>query len=320
MRYEPQRVRLSQIDREGQTYRITTLEDIPGLAASLDRVGLINPPILLSAAEHDTYEIVSGFRRVAAADHLKWVAVPARIVSSSTSRLDCSQVAITENTSQRGLNPIESSRALCLLAASGCHDPDRLAQVAGSLGLPDSSPRLIGKLMPLCRLPQAVQDGILSGIIPLQTAMMLADLGEDTANWFADTFLRLRMGLNKQREVITLAREIALRDDLPLTAVLTEASVRTLLEDPNLDRVRKTAAFRRYLKQRRFPTLSAATEAFESILKSLRLGPNARLAPPPDFEGNTYSLTLTFSDPGGLERHRDTIERILSCPDLFQSR
>jgi ParB family transcriptional regulator, chromosome partitioning protein len=317
MRFDHQQVHLSRIDRKRQTYRITTSEGIPGLAASLERVGLINPPILF--ADDGAYGIVSGFRRVAAADHLGWHRMPTRILPVEATHFDRVQLAIVENSAQRPLNPIEISRALSLLSESIPRPGDGLERIAAHLGLPQS-PNLIGKLKSLCRLQQSVQDGILSGTIPLQSALMLAELEEEAVRWFADTFQALKIGLNKQREIITLAREIALRDNQPLSAVLHDISIRTLLEDPDLDRVKKATALRRLLKQRRFPALTAANDAFEALLKSLHLGPDARLSPPPDFEGSTYSLTLSFSNPGGLERHRDTLERLLGSPNLFHSR
>jgi ParB family chromosome partitioning protein len=315
MLFDHQRVPLSKIERKRQTYRITTSEDIPGLAASLDRVGLINPPILF--ADQGAYGIVSGFRRVAAADHLGWHQMPTRIVPAEATHFERAQLAIVENTAQRPLNPIEISRALSLLSESIPRHGDGLEPIAAHLGLPQSR-SLIGKLKPLCRMQQSVQDGMLSGSIPLQSALMLAELeGGEAVQWFADTFQALKIGLNKQREIITLVREIALRDNQPLTAVLNHISIRTLLEDPDLDRVKKASALRRLLKQWRLPNLTAANEAFEALLKSLHLGPDARLSPPADFEGTTYSLTLTFSDPEGLERHRGTLERLLGSADLF---
>ncbi|MFH0729736.1 MAG: ParB/RepB/Spo0J family partition protein [Pseudomonadota bacterium] len=306
MPYNLQTVCLSEINKDEETFRITTTVDAGSLVASIVKVGLIHPPILIQ--RDSRFVVVSGFRRIAAVRLLKFKQFSARILDSMTSHLDCVQLAIADNAFQRSLNPIEISRGLSLL--SPCFENEsELSQTARALGLPDSAP-LIKKLIPLCNLPWEVREGVINNSIPPQVARMLCSLDTQDAIWLALIFNSLKISLNKQREIITLSQEIAHREDLPLGAVFAEKELCDILHDPDLDRSRKAAALRSYLKHRRFPALTRAKDAFEEMLKSLKLDASAKLIAPVDFEGRHFTLNLTFKELGELERHKNTIDRI----------
>jgi ParB family transcriptional regulator, chromosome partitioning protein len=312
MQYNFQTVSLSEINTDEETYRITTTIDTGPLVASIVTVGLIHPPILIQ--RDSKFELVSGFRRIAALRFLEFRQFSARVLDPAISHFECVQLAIADNAFQRPLNPIEISRGLSLL--SSCFEKEsELCQAASALGLPDSAP-LIKKLIPLCNLPWEVQEGVLSDTIPLQVARMFYSLDTQAVIWFARIFKSLKISLNKQREIITLSQEIAHREDLPLGAVLAEKPLYDILNDPDLDRSRKAIGLRSYLKNRRFPALTRAKYAFEVMLKSLKLDASAKLIAPVDFEGTNYSLNLSFKDLGELERHKNTIDRIAQHRDM----
>ncbi|HMA84510.1 MAG TPA: ParB/Srx family N-terminal domain-containing protein, partial [Desulfosalsimonadaceae bacterium] len=73
-------VRLDRIDQTDETYKISTSPSDPQLAASIQAIGFINPPIL-SPAKASAYRIVSGFRRIAAGERLGWTEICSRVIS-----------------------------------------------------------------------------------------------------------------------------------------------------------------------------------------------------------------------------------------------
>lgn len=312
MFFSSQMVSLSEIQADEETYRITTAKDADSLAASLKTIGLINSPILIQ--KETTYTIISGFRRIAAMSLLGWPSFMARILPENTSLLDCARIAITENTFQRSLNPMELSSALQILS-SCVEDKTGIFKDAEELGLP-STPSHIQKLLPLCRLPLTVREGILAETIAIPTALMLAALDEQIAVWFARLFNEIKISLNKQREIITLSQEIALRDAQPILSVFEESPIKEVLNNPDIDRTQKATAVRNYLKHRRFPTIVQAKEAFGKIIKSLNLTPSTKLTPPEDFEGTAYSLHFTFSNISQLYSCKDIIDRIAVHPEV----
>ena len=312
MIFKNRTIPLDSINPDDETHRITTDKDTRILAASIRDLGLINPPLLLAAGPD--YTILSGFRRIAACRDLGLPDVEARIADNSSPKLECARVAITDNILQRPLNLVETSRAINMLSAH-FEDPENLAKEASKLGLPQS-PSVLRKIQPLCHLPPEIQRGILSGSISLSIAGELGRFDRDTSVVFAGLFDRLGIGLNKQKEIITLIEEIALRENVGLGDVLSEKGLRDILNDPDLDRARMAQKTRTYLRRRRFPTIAGAERRFEKNVKALKMGTGTKLIPPRDFEGTVYDLVLSFQDEAALEDRMATLAKILRNPAL----
>jgi hypothetical protein len=102
---------------------------------------------------------------------------------------------------------------------------------------------------------------------------------------------------NKQREVLHLVQEIAAREEVSLAHLLSEDDLQGMLDDDHPDGNLKTRRIRAYLRQRRYPHLSAVENAFDHCIGELKLGPGIHIAPPPGFEGRTCTLTLQFCNP-----------------------
>lgn len=312
MRFNEQTLEISWIDSEDETYRITTEARMGPLVDSIKKVGLINTPLLIekpTSGPKPEFTIVSGFRRVEACRRLGYSSIKVRIVAPNTSRLECIKLAIIDNALQRPLNLIEASRSIFLLSAF-FSDNNSLAQEASSLGLP-ASPTFINKIKNICRLPWPIQNGILANTISLSMALELSLLEQDAGVALANLFRDLKLSLNKQREIFTLVKEIALREDMSIIEVIEEDCLQEILNNENLDRTQKTREIRSYLKKRRFPALTKAEEEFKKQIKKLKLGNGAKLIPPHNFEGNTYTLSLYFKNEHELNDRLALLKRIM---------
>jgi len=312
MRFEEKIVELSSIDSDDDTYRITTHTSIDDLVDSIHSLGLMTPPILFE--KNSTYTIICGFRRIAACRHLEWSDIRARILDSDTTKLECAQYAITDNAFQRPLKLIEKSRSYYLLSRF-YKDDISLAKVSSALGLDDNL-SLIKKIKTICQLSEPIQNGVLFCNISLPMALKLGKLEQDAGDYFADLFSELKLSLNKQREMITLVTEIALRDKISILEVLNDDYLHQVLHHDNLDRTQKTRKIRSYLKQRRFPEISRAEKEFGNHLKKLGLPQGVKLIPPDDFEGTDYILNLLFKNIKELKDHRETLDKLIHNPLL----
>jgi ParB family chromosome partitioning protein len=309
---ELQSIQISAVDSEDDTFRITTKTEVDDLIYSIQSLGLINPPILKKKSSE--YIIVSGFRRIAACRNLGWKNVPARKLDSLVADRTCAQYAIAENTLQRELNLVETSRSLLLLSTY-FSDNQRLVKTASALGLPDN-PVIIKKIKKIGRLPGPVQDGILANTISLPIALELSTFEPHTGIALAGLFEYLKISLNKQREMISFLKEIAMRENISIDKVLKERKLKAILKNIDLDRTQKSREIRLYLRQRRFPAISQAEKAFEKHTKDLNLGNNMGLLPPKDFEGSIYSLNMRFKSLSELKRLHARLDKILQNPVL----
>jgi ParB family chromosome partitioning protein len=314
MDFENNQVPLSLIDSKDQTFRITTESNIDDMLDSIKKVGLINPPILIK--KKSTYTIVCGFRRIKAYRMLGLLNIEAKILGSNANELDCLKFAITDNSFQRPLNLIEQSRALFMLSGF-FKDMTSLADSASSLGLP-RNPSLIKKIITIYHLPSSIQNGIRSNMISLSMAVELGRCEKDAGITFANIFNDLKLGLNKQRELITLINEISLREDIPVMKVIQESDFQEILQNDELDRTKKTERLRFYLKKRRYPSITRAEQKFEELITTLKLGNNMKLIPPKNFEGHTFLIKLYFNNLKDLQDHADTLKKIIQNPAIMK--
>ena len=300
------------IDTEDLTFRITTRSGIEDLLGSIQKTGLIQPPVLIENPAG--YTIVCGFRRIAACRKLGWTRITARILEKTVDRFKTAQLSIADNAFQRSLNLVETSRALKLLDDFGPDNQQR-REAAEALGLPISR-SVTPEVKKICRLPLPIQEGILTNIINLTMALELGGLDPATAEGLVRLFDQLQVGLNKQRELLLLLKEIAAREQITIPQLIAEKPLQEVLKTVEMDRAVKRQKVRSYLRQRRFPAITKAETEYRKWVKQLKLGNNINLVPPKDFEGNTFSMTLRFNNRHDLSDLNKKIEEIIQHPAL----
>lgn len=315
MRCKKQMVSLSCVDTDDSTYRITTETALDDLIVSIDRTGLIHAPFLVEN-QPSIYIPVSGFRRICACRQLNWSCIEANIIEAETEPLIPAKLAIADNSLQRPLNIIEQSRAYQLLYR--CIDDDEMVvKIARELKL-QSSASLIRKIKPLCSLSPSVQDGILSDAISMPVAIEMKDLEADATESFARLFNQLRISLSKQRQLLSMAKEIASREIISVADVICDDDIQAVLADSHLDRPQKAARILFILKKRRFPEITRKEQEFEHNIQQLKLGQHIKLIPPAHFEGPAYTLSMQFNGLDELKDRMIALERILNHPALIK--
>ncbi len=303
---------IAAIDCSDATFRITTEESIDRLRDSIGKIGLVSPPILRPLK--NGFGVVSGFRRLEACRCLGWSHVPARRVADAAGPWRCALLAVAENLGQRSLNPLETGRALRLLGHTA-PDDKHLREALHILGLPDN-PAAERRFSSLCELPGTIQVAVARGEVAVSTAENLGRLPRQTAEPLAALIVSLRLGLNKQREMVELLLEIARAEGRTPEAVLKEPALVEIMADTQGDRAHRAHRLRQLLRHRRFPNLSRTEARFETLRRRLALSPDADLVPPPGFEGRHYRLNLSFASRQDLARHREMLDALLEDPDL----
>lgn len=312
MRFKERTVNLTRINAEDDTFRITTERKVDDLVRSIANIGILNLPLLLE--NKADYTIVCGFRRIEACRILKWSSLNARILDADTQWFECAQYAISDNAFQRPLNIIEKSRSIEML--SGFYtDAESLTRELAVLGLSDH-PSIVKKIKGICRLPDPLQDSILSNTISFTVALELAEMSWDDAEGFVNLFNSLKLSLNKQREMVTRVKEISIREDKSIKEVLEEHYLTEVLTDEDLDINQKAHMVRAYLKQRRFPSIVTAQKSYEKYREKLKLGNQIKLIPPDNFESPAYTLKFTFKTMADLKELGSAFNTLIDNPFL----
>jgi ParB family chromosome partitioning protein len=307
-----QTVMLADVDSADTTFRITTRKELDNLILSIQKLGLMHAPVL--KYNPPGYNIVCGFRRIAACRNLGWTQIRARVLRKNFGFFEMAQLAVADNALQRPLNLIETSRALKLLTGVNT-EKEVLVAAAAELGLP-LSPDIVPKLKKICDLPLAIQKAILANVIDLSMALELDRFNPADGQALLGLFDHLKLGLNRQRELLLLLEEISQREETPIQQLMTEKPLNHILDNTKIDRSIKRQKVRTYLRRRRFPMISKAETQYNAFVKQLKLGPNINLMPPKDFEGMTYTMTIRFDNRKELKNLKEKLEKIIQHPGL----
>ena len=305
-------VHLSQIDFSDGAFRITTEKQVDDLMHSINHVGILHLPLLLK--KEVTYTIICGFRRIEACQRLNWSKLEAMVLAPDTMRLECVKYAITDNAFQRPLNLIEKSRSINMLSEF-FKDINSISDELSALGLSEH-PSMIKILKGICHLPERLQNSILSNTISLAMVLELAGMPWNDAKGFIKLFNILKLSLNKQREIVTLVKEIAMREDKSISDVIEESHLNNILMSEDFDKNQKARNIRIYLKQRRFPTIAGIEESYKKHCQKLNLKQCFKLIPPTNFEGPSYTLQLRFNNMTQLKSLKTAFDALMENPYL----
>jgi ParB/RepB/Spo0J family partition protein len=305
-------VPLDRIHWADQTYRITTQKDTRRLSRSIGAVGLLSPPLLIE--RKTVYQIICGFRRITACFQLGWRHMDARVLDPNTCRLDRMKMAIADNSGQRPLNILEQANALQLIKSEA--GSSQCADIARSIGI-EGNTAFFEKLQELKRLPEPIQEAVLDGVIPLSIVNLLKAFDSDTSELLASIFQQLKLGLNKQREVIETVKEISIRDGLSACQLLSSQEITNILDSEHLDRNQKTHQLRQLLRQKRFPTLVAAEKRFNQQVGDIKLGDGIKLEAPRYFESRAFSFHIHFQNVAELKQLLGRLQQVAES-SVFQ--
>jgi ParB family chromosome partitioning protein len=139
-------------------------KEIDELAASIAKVGLLEPIVVVESAEPDTFEIITGQRRFLAHQLLKKDSILAAVLDEPVSETTAKVLSVTENLVRRDLN----SRDLIDVCTELYRKYGSIKDVAAETGLPATKVAQYVKYEALVpELKQAVD----SGDVPLDAAL-----------------------------------------------------------------------------------------------------------------------------------------------------
>lgn len=147
---------------------IISPESVSELVESIKEHGILEP--LIIAKTPAGYQIIAGERRWRAARILKLEYVPAIIKETNPQQM--LEMAIVENVQRKDLNPIERAKAFLRLRDEFNFDNHQIAKKVSK-----SIPYVINCLK-LLSLPDALKDGLLSGLISEGHARALSSIGD----------------------------------------------------------------------------------------------------------------------------------------------
>ena len=304
-----QEVPLTALDLEDRTFVFSPPGDLSRLKASLEALGLLNPP-WLRVVEEDRFQVVTGFKRVSAACQLGWRQVTARVLPEDTTESRCLLIHLHDNAWNRQFNPWEQA----LLASRLLQYWERqtvIQKFLPCLGLPPSF-ALLERLQALASLAEPYKQLAALGRLALTAAALLAAWDQADREAVAPFLEQLPLSQSKQEEFLQGLELLARREGVRPAAILSREEFRRHLEEGRGTPQARVAALRLQLQKVLAPRFSKAQEAFQAGLQrlGLRHHPRFRLQPPPALEGPDFHLEIKFQDAGELQKLLDELLRL----------
>ena len=270
-----------EIRRQDRTFCLSfPLSPFP-LAFLLKETGFISP-LVLRKAKGKGYQIVLGFKRMAALKKTR--RVPAFVFSErELPNRKAILLSFYENLSRRRFNEIEKSMAIEKLRSLAKIADEKLIDFfLPLLGLPRNK-NYLKNYLSLGNLEEAIKKAVIHGEISVEVGIILAGLCSRERKLFFSLIKRLRLNQNKAKIIITLFEEISRREEKSMELLLRERPVRSLQDFP---------ALRNYLLARRYPEFKAYEKRFSGLVKGLKLPSKIKIIPPPFFEENKLKVNL----------------------------
>lgn len=147
-------------------------EELAELASSIREVGLIHPPLVRRIENKpDSFELISGERRLRAASFAGLTKIPVVVKNESTSDAVSAQAALIENIQRVDLNAIEVALSLQRLLDEFGFNQEELANRIGK------SRSSVANYLRLLSLPESIQEGVADGSISFGHAKVILGAG-----------------------------------------------------------------------------------------------------------------------------------------------
>jgi hypothetical protein len=306
-----QSVPLTLIDYRDETFRMSFCTDLGALKTSMGKIGLVNPIILRGRGER--FQIVSGYRRVLAAQSLGWEGIEATLFApDELSHNDGFLLSFYENLGTRGFNLIEASMIVAgFLEQCEKHEKQIREEVLPLLGF-HSGRKIFHALQSLSHLSYEWKELVIKNEISLLNAAKISSFSSFDQRDLGTALSGLKLGENKLRESLGMTEEICKRDEISLSELFSSEHFKFLGQQDDLNITEKTEQFRKTLKAVRYPEFSRKQQEFHNMRKKLLLPPSVGLEPPESFEGDKLKVTFGFRSP---EEIRSIAEKLESAAD-----
>lgn len=260
------------------------------VAASVQKIGIINPPVLAACAK-GKYKIVCGYKKIAACKKFGKKKITAKVfgrgeLDDRTALL----TAITENAVSRGLNAVEISLALNKLQK--LHIPIDEAV----LKLLDIPVHLVLEYAGLWQLETNIKKAVVEGILTPAHAFLLAKLGREDRNTLAGLLVRsIRPNINETKEIVQYLDDLKIKfSKRRMSDVLALDGLEQILASGELNPREKVDRLRDALKRLRYPLISEKEDGFRQKLKGAGLPNSILVSHAKYFEGNELKIECKF--------------------------
>lgn len=275
------------------------------LTESIARNGILHPPILKEQSR-TRLEIVTGRRRLLAARQtLHCFSASCLILPAETTFVEAMAINLEESMLRGDITVVE--QAIFFQKILGHMDENEAARrFLPVMGLEPHCHNL-RNLTQLLGLEEHLLAALHEGRLHEGMARELLNLNFTDRLSLYEVMEMLSLSVSNQKKITAVSRELAVRLNTSIMALLGRPEVREILNPKETNIPQKTARLMQWLSEQRFPRLTEAEQEFRSFAATLKLPRTAAISHSPSFEQDRVQLTISFAN---REELRDTWPQI----------
>jgi hypothetical protein len=292
------------VDLDDSTYLIPYFSDIAPLRHSIERVGLINAPVVQTSSGGGLIPVL-GRRRIQCLCELGRSEFPAKVLPEHMPIADGFALAFWDNAAHRNFDP--ATRAYIVKRLLELISRETVASdFLPTLGISPKGPRL-ELLKRIGSMEQSVLKELADARINEKTAALLCDLDSSDRIRLLELVESLRLNTNKIYEVITWLVDLSLINEKSINELLAREAVTCILTDdsPLPERAER---FRNLLRSWKFPELTLREQEFHRWAKQIAQ-PGILVRPAPMFENPECVVEVRVHSLKAAESVIDALNR-----------
>jgi len=288
-------VDLKNIDDRPGPYCMSFGFNLKPLIQSIERVGLINFPIVIENRQ-GKMTIIIGYRRILALKSLGWDKIPCKILSKSDlTPIECLILNLNDNIAIRKLNDVEKGMVLSRLE-NYINRTEILKQYMPMLDLPPHEPTLVFFVKLEKGLEKDIKEYFVQGHLSLGTAKVLLEMDLESKKRVFHLISSIRFNINQQAQLVDYLFDLSHIYNKSIPDILREHPFKSICSDTRMNNPQKAKAFLQQLRAKRLPTLHQAEMTFKNKALRLHLPKGIKINAPPYFEAPYYNLKVSFKD------------------------
>lgn len=286
-------IQTSEIDEGGLT-DFSLSPGSPALEKSINEIGVTHPVVLYKLDGKNSFTVICGHRRVAAARNLNMDKIPAVVLEKSPNPALCLQMNLTDNLAHRRYSDIEKGLIIVKLTEAGMAEEAIINDCLPLLEL-ERSKKLLVDFWKTRRFSACLNKLLNEMNIPLRIFSVLSGWEDNDRNAVEKILSALQPGINKWREFLELTDETAVRDSLSPCEILSREEVRSIMNNDRMPSHEKYDAVLQLLNEWRYPTLSDLRKKFLLALDKLDLDRRTKVRVAKYFENDEIKIELRFT-------------------------
>lgn len=278
------------------------------LAKSLRQHGTLQP-LLARQSEKGPAILIDGNRRLAFARREKWESLPVQLLPPETAWLECWEMAVELNGTDRSL----LEKALALQGFLDCWQRDGREDDAEETARTQALPRLGMKALArnreklglLLEMPEGVQQAFHGGLLPEKALTVLPFFSGEDQLRLARAVEEWRLSVGMTHRFLPLCLEIIKRENISLEKLFSEIETAKNAEGrPQREGIMAA------LDKRRYPLRYRIQQEFEEVWDEIK-EPNLTVTPPPEFEGGPFQFQMEAHNPEDLADQLNNLQTSL---------